>query len=200
MAYLNRELIDIQNPTKGKIYITISNKMDLLLHVVPSLGEATTDGKCYDYEKEIVTSLTLKECIQLMHFADAERLSAAVSFVRDIQRKGGYLSKKISFEYIADKSNPTKIGYVVIKSKESSKYMDRNSNLITKNATFDIPLNKDEMIGLKYVLSSYVNNYTALKCDYFKEAMNNNNTYYQQGNQNHTENTMKEEESRGLFS
>ena len=80
MAYISRELIDVQNPTKGKIYITVNNKMDLQLHGVPSFGERTEDGKCYDYEKEVVTSLTLKECVQLLAFTDADKLSASVSF------------------------------------------------------------------------------------------------------------------------
>lgn len=189
MAYISRELIDVQNPTKGKIYITVNNKMDLQLHGVPSFGERTEDGKCYDYEKEVVTSLTLKECVQLLAFTDADKLSASVSFVRDIKKGNGYLSKKISFEFVPDKTNPTKVGYVVIKFRENTAYADKKVN-----SSFDIPLNKDELLGLKYVLRGYVNNYTVLKCDYIKQGFSN-----QQFNNSSNIDKFQEEESKSLF-
>ena len=191
MAYISRELIDVQNPTKGKMYITINNKMDLQLHGVPSFGERTEDGKCYDYEKEVVTGLTLKECVQLLAFTDADKLSAAVAFVRDIKKGSGYLSKKVSFEYVADKNDPTKVGYVVIKFRENSSNQGNK-----KTASFDIPLNKDELLGVKFVLRSYINNYTLLKCEYIKQGFNylsNNNNQYNNAEK------FKEEESKSLF-
>lgn len=159
------DMYDLVFPKYGKLVFGINKTGNFILNVSPSftvgkLPEGVSGGrvpkgtKVFDYDKEVVVSFDLKDCLNMVEFFRKKDVSQNIDFYRNSER----FNKKITLKYTPMDDDATKPKMVTIFVSASLFLNGEN-----KEVSFYVPMSLANFGEMIEVVKSYINNFAMIK-------------------------------------
>ena len=157
-------------PKYAKMAIKINTNGSITLLMTPSFtpgkmpegvrpGQIPKGLKIFDYDKTIAISLTYSDCISIIEYAASKLPTVEVN----VYRINNKFNKKVTFTWMPDEEDPGKAKFATIFAQQREKEQE---------VKFNIPLSFNNLDEFALLLSSYVNNYAAIKLFCGAESQN----------------------------
>ena len=114
-------------------------------------GQIPKGTKIFDYDSQIVVSLTFQDCLSIVKFAESKNIANSVELFRNSDK----YSKKVTLSYFPDEADALKPKFATFwfNSTESE----------GKQINFKLPLSLSNLEEIAELIKSYVQNYTMIK-------------------------------------
>ena len=167
------ECHDMVFPKYAKLVFKINQAGNLSMSASPSRtpgkappgavnGKLPKGTKVFDYDKEVITTITFSECLAIIDFIKTRRvmLTAEKANKVDLFKNSDNFEKKITFVYMADDNDPSIIKMATI-------YIDatifgRNGAADT-HIKFHLPLSLKSLEEIGEICKAYVSNVHTIK-------------------------------------
>jgi hypothetical protein len=149
-------------PKYAKLQLKINKAGNLIIGASPSLtpgqmppgvqgGRVPKGTKVFNYEDQILVSLTFADCLNIVNFAKSKMVTSTV----DIFRNSTKFNKKVSFVFAPkdDKPLEAKFATIYFSSTATEK----------KEIKFKLPISLVNLDELAQLVESYINSYQMIK-------------------------------------
>lgn len=149
-------------PKYAKLQFKVNRAGNLTLIASPSYtpgklpdglkpGQIPKGTRIFDYDSQIVVSLTFQDCLNIIEFAKSRNVANTVELFRNSDK----YNKKVTISYFPDEANALKPKFVTIwfNSSEAS----------GKEINFKLPLSLSNLDEIAELVKSYVHGFVMIK-------------------------------------
>lgn len=188
------ETYEMVFPKYAKVIFSINQAGNLSMALTPSFtpgkmpagavnGKLPKGTRVFDYDKEIITTVTFTECLAIIEFTKNKRLMLTPEKPNkvDIYKTSDRFEKRINFIYTADDNDPSIIKMATIYVDAIIKNQ-KNENGEDTRIKFYLPLSIKSLEEIAKICEAYVNNVHSIKMladvkNFLDGKSNNDRTY-----------------------
>lgn len=156
------DVYDMVFPKYAKLQFKINKAGNMTLTAAPAItpgklpdgvkpGQIPKGTKIFDYDSQIVISLTFQDCLKIIDMAKSKNVTTSVELFRNSDK----YNKKVTLSYFPDDQDPTKVKFAT--------FWFNSTNESGKEINFKLPLSISNLEEIAELIKSYVNCFAMIK-------------------------------------